>query len=182
MSERILSEIDLIAPDSESERAMWLDARRWVASGAPLYRTAKPATPPKHLVAYFPVVDGGHILLVDHRNAGLWLPNGGHVEPGEDPRQTVVRELREELGLTLALADVPAPLLVTVTQTVGATAGHTDVSLWYPVRRSRQEAMVVDTTEFHGVRWVPFAEAARLPSDPYLACFLAKLVQQTQPG
>ncbi|MFE5112552.1 hypothetical protein [Streptomyces sp. NPDC056663] len=28
------------------------------------------------------------MLLVAHRKAGLWLPAGGHVEPGEDPWRT----------------------------------------------------------------------------------------------
>jgi 8-oxo-dGTP pyrophosphatase MutT (NUDIX family) len=41
------------------------------------------------------------VLLVDHKNARLWLPTGGHVEEGEDPRATVVRELKEELGLAV---------------------------------------------------------------------------------
>ncbi|MEE3919135.1 NUDIX domain-containing protein [Micromonospora sp. BRA006-A] len=29
----------------------------------------------------------------------MWLPSGGHVEPGEHPADTVRRELREELGV-----------------------------------------------------------------------------------
>src|SRR3954451_8835576 len=58
----------------------------WVRSGGDVYRTRKPDVPPKHLVAYFAVVDveAERILLVDHINAGLWLPAGGHVEPDED--------------------------------------------------------------------------------------------------
>ena len=45
----------------------------------------KPATPPKHLVSYVVPTDPetGDILLVDHRNAQLWIPPGGHVDPGE---------------------------------------------------------------------------------------------------
>ena len=44
----------------------------------------KPDVPPKHLVSYFALVDErrGKLLLVDHKLAGLWLPSGGHVEPG----------------------------------------------------------------------------------------------------
>ena len=61
----------------------------------------KPDVPPKHLVSYFALVDEarGKMLLVDHKLAGLWLPSGGHVEPDEDPRATVVREIAEELNL-----------------------------------------------------------------------------------
>jgi 8-oxo-dGTP diphosphatase len=140
-----------------------------------LCRIAKPATPAKHLVSYFPVVDGEYVLLVDHKNAKRWLPPGGHVEPGEDPRTTVVRELREELGLEASVEEVPAPLMVTVTETVGLTSGHTDVSLWYPVKRSREHTLTFDATEFNAVRWFHFSEVPLEHSDPNLGHFLAKL-------
>jgi hypothetical protein len=57
------------------------DALAWVRSDAPIWRTSKPATPPRHLVAYFVLVDASarSCLLVDHRLAQLWLPTGGTV-------------------------------------------------------------------------------------------------------
>ena len=33
------------------------------------------------IAAIEPVVDTGHVLLVDHRNARLWLPTGGTSRP-----------------------------------------------------------------------------------------------------
>lgn len=51
------------------------------------------------------IVQPGMILL-GHRLPGrkfypnVWDMFGGHVEPGEDHRQTLFRELREELGIT----------------------------------------------------------------------------------
>ena len=175
MHELIRSQLERIQPSSEVERAQWQDALAWVASGAPLFRVAKPATPPKHLVAYFPVVDGKHILLVDHKNAKLWLPTGGHVEEGEDPRDTVVRELREELGSEATVEEFVAPLMVTVTDTVGLTSGHTDVSLWYPVRRSRKLPIEFDASEFHSAHWFHISEVPFDQSDPNLGHFLDKL-------
>jgi 8-oxo-dGTP diphosphatase len=174
MHSLVRSQLDCIRPTSPSEAAQLQDALKWVDSGANLCRTAKPATPPKHLVSYFPVVDEQYVLLVDHKNAKRWLPPRGHVEPGEDPRATVVRELYEELGLLATESELVAPLMVTVTETVGLTSGHTDVSLWYPVWRSRNEPITFDSEEFHSVRWFHFSE---LPSntDPNLAHFLAKL-------
>jgi 8-oxo-dGTP pyrophosphatase MutT (NUDIX family) len=137
-----------------------------VESGAPLFRTAKPATPPKHLVSYFAVVDGEYILLVDHKNARLWLPTGGHVEFEEDPRATVVRELREELCLEVSLEQVGPPLMVTVTETVGLTSGHVDVSLWYAVQGSRSVPVTFDPEEFNEARWLHFSEVPLHRSDP----------------
>jgi 8-oxo-dGTP diphosphatase len=98
MRAAIRREVASIRPFDEQEAIHRADALAWIDSGAPLFRYAKPATPPKHLVSYFAVVDGTHILLVDHKNAQLWLPPGGHVEPEEYPRKTVERELFEELG------------------------------------------------------------------------------------
>jgi hypothetical protein len=57
-----------------------------VRGDADIYRLRKPEVPRQHLVAYFALVDveAETLLLVDHINARLWLPTGGHVEPGEE--------------------------------------------------------------------------------------------------
>lgn len=170
----IRNEIASIKPLDQVEQDHQADALAWLDSGAELFRLAKPATPPKHLVSYFVVVDDGHILLVDHKNARLWLPPGGHVEPDEDPRQTVLRELEEELGFKAAHT-IGAPLMITCTTTVGITAGHTDVSLWYVVRASRYQAIRFDQHEFNAVGWFAFSEAPLDKSDPHLGRFMAKL-------
>ena len=172
--QHIRSEIASIAPLDVLETRHQSDALTWVDSGVELIRTAKPATPPKHLVSYFAVVDGPHILLVDHRNAQLWLPAGGHVEPREHPRATVARELLEELGFAAAHT-IGAPLMITCTETVGLTAGHTDVSLWYVVRAPRTQAIRFDAGEFNGVRWFAFADIPLARSDPHMGRFIEKL-------
>jgi 8-oxo-dGTP diphosphatase len=146
----------------------------WIDSGAPLCRTVKPATPPEHLVAYFAVVERHNILLVDHKNAQLWLPPGGHVEPDEHPRETVQRELLEELGLIPA-RDIAEPLMVTRTTTVGLTAGHLDVSLWYVVIANGHGNLQFDQTEFARVQWFGYSDVPLQRSDPHLGRFLAKL-------
>lgn len=174
MRDRIRSELELIEPFDELEREHLADALAWVESGVDLFRVAKPATPPKHLVCYFAVVDEDRILLVDHRNARLWLPPGGHVEPQEHPRSTVARELKEELGF-IAAHPIQAPVMVTCTTTVGLAAGPVDVSLWYVVRAGRQQAMTYDENEFVSVRWFSHAEIPFERTDPHLRRFIAKL-------
>jgi 8-oxo-dGTP pyrophosphatase MutT (NUDIX family) len=170
----IRRELESIDPCDALELQHLSEALAWVDSGAPLFRTSKPATPPRHLVSYFAVVDAESILLVDHRNAQLWLPPGGHVEQGEHPRETVVREVREELGFD-PTHEIAAPLMVTCTRTVGLTAGHTDVSLWYVVNATRDQAMVYDVQEFASIKWFAFSEAPLDRSDPHLERFIKKL-------
>lgn len=180
MRSQIRAEIASIDPLDEIEREHIADVLTWIDSGAELCRVQKPATPPKHLVSYFAVVDGDSLLLVDHKNAQLWLPNGGHVEPGEHPRATVARELREELGIDLE-HELEPPLMVTCSVTVGLTAGHTDVSLWYVVHGDRRRPIHFDTGEFHSVQWFAFADAPVFRSDPHLGRFLSKLGLTNRP-
>ncbi|HEY0682383.1 MAG TPA: NUDIX domain-containing protein [Steroidobacter sp.] len=180
MRSAIRGEVASIEPLDEVERAHIEDTLAWIDSGAELCRIQKPAIPPKHLVSYFVLVDEEHVLLVDHKNASLWLPTGGHVEPGEHPRATVARELREELGLELR-QPVMAPLMLTCSQTVGITAGHTDVSLWYVIDANRSEPLTFDTEEFNSVRWFHAGEAPLSRSDPHLQRFLNKLNRRRRP-
>ena len=62
------------------------------------------------LVSAAVLVEGGRVLLTQRKRGahleGLWEFPGGKVEPGEDPKDALVRELREELGIEVAVGDV----------------------------------------------------------------------------
>jgi 8-oxo-dGTP pyrophosphatase MutT (NUDIX family) len=47
--------------------------------------------------------DGDKILLARHAHSGLWSLIGGAVEPGEEPRDAVIREVHEETGARLLI-------------------------------------------------------------------------------
>ncbi len=174
--QNIRQEITAITPLDDKEHDTREQVLQWIDSGVELCRTAKPATPPKHLVAYFAVIDGDYVLLVDHINAELWLPTGGHVDPGEHPRDTALREAKEELNLDGEFL-IDGPILLTSTVTVGKTSGHTDVSIWYALKGQRSMALQYDQSEFNTVRWFHRDEVPMDRTDPEIGRFLKKLYQ-----
>jgi 8-oxo-dGTP diphosphatase len=176
MRDKISAIVEAIEPLDDLEREHRDSTLQWIASGAAIFRTMKPNVPPMHLVSYFALVDRQRekVLLVDHKLAGLWLPSGGHVEPDEDPRATVVRELSEELSQTADFIH-SAPIFITVTRTAGNDGSHIDVSLWYLLRGDSSRAIQFDHGEFHGVRWFGFDQISFARSDPHMRRFVAKL-------
>ncbi|MCB1583261.1 MAG: NUDIX hydrolase [Xanthomonadales bacterium] len=170
----IHAEITSIKPFDEKERKTQFDVLDWIDSGVEIFRIAKPATPAKHLVSYFAVIDNDYILLVDHINAQMWLPTGGHVEPDEHPRETVLREVKEELGIEGKFLQ-ETPVLITSTKTVGKTKGHTDVCLWYVLKGDKNEALDFDRTEFYQIRWFHKNDVPMDRTDPEMSRFLSKL-------
>jgi len=174
MRQTIYNEIQNITPLDELEKQHQSEVLAWISSGAELCRISKPATPAKHLVSYFVVVDNDHILLVNHRKAQLWLPTGGHVDPLEHPQTTVLREAKEELGIEANFL-FDYPLFLTSTETVGLTAGHTDISLWYVLKGNKFEELIFDQEEFKSIKWFHHKEIPFSKSDPHMKRFIEKL-------
>ncbi|MFJ3338955.1 NUDIX hydrolase [Streptomyces sp. NPDC086766] len=179
---RLTDVLDRLWIWDEQERAHLTAAVEWVAGGAPLYRTQKPDVPSMHLVSYFVVLDEsrGELLLVAHRKAGLWLPSGGHVEPMEDPWDTVTRECREELSIEAVPSAVTGaqPFFLTITRTRGH-GQHTDVSLWYVLQSSAGAITSFDEGEFEAIKWLSPQQVLAEPADtldPHMHRFTRKLM------
>jgi 8-oxo-dGTP pyrophosphatase MutT (NUDIX family) len=175
----LVRRISEIVPWDEQESAHAAWAAAWAAGGAPLHRTSEPDVPDPHLVSYFVALNPRQeVLLVAHRKAGLWLPSGGHVEPGESPWETVVRECREELHVPAVPSAVAGdrPFFVTVTPTRGPRP-HTDVSLWYVL--DVETVTSYDRDEFSSVRWVSLPDVLDEPIeglDPHMHRFARKVM------
>jgi len=161
-----------IEPTDDLGREHSWDVLSWLAGTDDIFRREKPRIPSPHLVSYFLLVDraAGRVLLCDHRLSGLWLPTGGHVEPGEHPLDTVRREVVEELGVT-ARPDPEfgdKPFFLTMTETVGAPAlRHVDVSLWFALAGRVDQVLRPDPREFAGVRWWTEAELRQADLDRF---------------
>lgn len=153
--------------------------KAWIASGAEMFRLEKPDHPNIHLVAYFMVIDpnSNEYLLVDHKKAGLWLPPGGHVEPNEHPKDTVKREIKEELGVEAEFL-FEDPLFITATKTTGHGPSHTDVSLWYLLKGRRDVNIEFDKEEFHQIQWFSLNDIPYERTDPHLKRFIDKIYKK----
>lgn len=175
-SSQLHTMISRLLPTDALEQNHITDTCQWINSGAPLFRLQKPAIPPKHLCVYFVLVDikKQQILLVDHRQAGLWLPSGGHVELDEHPHETVKRECLEELGVRAEFIS-PAPFFLTSTLTQGLQPGHIDVSLWYILKGDSHQEYTFDAQEFHTIRWFSFEEIPYEKAEPHMKRFISKL-------
>ncbi|GIJ24807.1 DNA mismatch repair protein MutT [Micromonospora lutea] len=181
--DEIYALIDKLQPFDSLEARHRRESLAWLRETDDVFRRVKPRTPSPHLVAYFLLHDDldGSVLLVDHIKAGLWLPAGGHVEPGEHPAGTVRREVVEELGVPAVFLPQlgERPLFLTVTETVGTLEErHTDVSLWFVLASSRDQVLTPDPSEFRGIRWwTPQEVRAADPKtlDPHMGRLISKL-------
>ncbi|PZO76634.1 MAG: 8-oxo-dGTP diphosphatase MutT [Mesorhizobium amorphae] len=128
------------------------------------------------LVAACALLDADNRVLIAQRPegkpmAGLWEFPGGKVEPGETPEETLIRELREELGIETRVACL-APLTF-------ASHPYEAFHLLMPLFVCRRYEGQPQGREGQALKWV---RANRLrdwpmpPADEPLIPFLADLL------
>ncbi len=90
--------------------------------------------------------------------AGLWEFPGGKVEPGETPEACLIRELDEELGITVAQACL-APF-------VFASHSYEAFHLLMPLYLCRRWDGLVQAREHDALKWVRPGQLSELPMPP----------------
>jgi 8-oxo-dGTP diphosphatase len=124
----------------------------------------------ENIPTWIPVVagaicDGSGRILLQRRpagkpHAGLWEFPGGKVEKGESPRRALVRELNEELSITVDPSAIQ-PIGFAESQPEGPLPGI--VILLYRVSRWRGEPVAEKGAKLD---WFDYVEADRLPLPP----------------
>lgn len=117
------------------------------------------------LVVAAMIRDGAGRILMQQRpdgkaHAGLWEFPGGKVEPHENPKDSLVREIEEELGLHLLAADLEP---VAFAESAGNPGERAIVILLYSVRWWRGEP---EAREGGDLAWIEPSEINHLPMPP----------------
>jgi 8-oxo-dGTP diphosphatase len=115
------------------------------------------------LVVACALIDADRRVLIAQRPkgktlAGLWEFPGGKVESGERPEQTLIRELHEEIGITVSEACL-APLTF-------ASHAYDDFHLLMPLYICRRWDGEVVARERQALKWVRANKLRDYPMPP----------------
>jgi 8-oxo-dGTP diphosphatase len=115
------------------------------------------------LVAACALIDADGRVLIAQRPqgksmAGLWEFPGGKIETGEQPEQSLIRELKEELGITVK-EECLAPLTF-------ASHLYPDFHLLMPLYICRRWEGIVTAQEQQRLKWVRPNELKNFPMPP----------------
>ena len=127
------------------------------------------------------IVYDGRVCLVHHRELGLWVTPGGHIELDEDPDQALWREIEEETGLRpddLEILsershtpgdDGAQPLYVPRWMNIHSISpGHRHI-VFDHVFRSKTDRLRLADGEHHEIRWFSSTElddpALKIPKE-----------------
>lgn len=115
------------------------------------------------------ICDGPRFLACQrpaHKARGLqWEFAGGKVEPGETKEAALIRECREELGVTLQIQD----------EVTDVVYPYPDLTVHLTLLRAEIAGGVPQKLEHHAIRWMTVEESAGFDFCPADRIFLERL-------
>ena len=137
------------------------------------------------LAAYAVCVEDGRVLLahsVPAEGESTWTLPGGRVEQGEDPFDTVIRELAEETGcdgVVERLLGVDSRRIPAAERARPGLDDHQNVGVFYAVRLTGGELRPEPNGDTAESVWTPIAEVTHLRRSSLVDVGLA--LAQTRP-
>jgi len=134
---------------------------------------------PRHYNSLFLPYDKakGMIYLGNHIKADDWIPPGGHIEKGETPKDTCIREMKEEFGVDITRDQLQAFNISVkpINRLEFNCMAHYDV--WHLVHIKYQVFDFIKT-EYYDAGWFTISDGiAKITKNPDFA----KIISDLQP-
>ncbi|MFH0863958.1 MAG: NUDIX domain-containing protein [Candidatus Gottesmanbacteria bacterium] len=162
-------------PTEKKEKDKFLERTQ----GGNLSREENPLS---HFCVYFAAYDPSakQVFIGHHIKSGLWLFNGGHFEKGENPKEALKREIKEEWGTNVNFPKIPKPELMTLTKIEHPEKQicryHYDI--WYFFSFNKNQFLPDNNLlakEFYQIGWKSILNARKLIRDPNTLIALVKV-------
>jgi 8-oxo-dGTP pyrophosphatase MutT (NUDIX family) len=123
----------------------------------------------RRVAAYAVCVEDGRVLLAryvsPYGDGSWWTLPGGGVEPGEDPFDTVTREVAEETGyesVVESLLGVDSRVIPAAERRIPGDVDHQNIGIFYAVRITAGTTRPEPNGETAESVWTPITEVPTL--------------------
>lgn len=133
----------------------------------------------RHFTVTAYIKNDNRILLMFHNKLNKWLPLGGHMEENELPEETVLREIKEESGLS-NVKFITKESNLGMVQPLGIQRNiikedHEHLDLIYFLETS-QERFELNTREGSNMKWFSKEEIKDLDLFPLTRVWINKIL------
>lgn len=147
----------------------------------------------KHFTASALIInEEGKILLINHKKLGVWLYPGGHVKINEEPDTAIIREVKEETGLSVEIisdkdgnladpeADVSVlhhPYVILCEKILGDNEYHYHIDMVYLCRiNAKRTQLINNKRESAGINFFGLDDLDQISLFPNFRKLLEKIL------